>query len=87
MLALKEEELIAEAILALMKHGQTEHKQLKNKGEITTGTVHAGQIKKTTTLNIPTEEEWWHADITTRLNLTGDTLSLICLTMAACGVS
>ena len=61
MLALKEEEIKAEAILAHMKHGQTAKKQLKNKGEITTGTVHAGQINKTTTLTIPTEEEWRQA--------------------------
>ena len=44
-----------------MKYGQTAKKQLKNKGEITTGTVHAGQINKTITLTIPTEEEWRQA--------------------------
>ena len=31
---------------------------MKDKGEITTGTVHAGQINKTTTLPLTTKEEW-----------------------------
>ena len=59
MLGLKETEIKAEAIPVHMHHKHTVTKQLKNKGEITTGTVHAGQINKTTTLTLPTKEGPW----------------------------
>ena len=39
-------------------HKKTAIKQLKDNSEIHTGTVHAGMINKTTTLTLPTEEEW-----------------------------
>ena len=41
-----------------MQHKQTATKQLKDKCEIPTATVHVGQINKTTTLSLPTEEYW-----------------------------
>ena len=58
MIELKEVEIKADAIPVHMKHGQTETKNLKDKGEIPTGTVHVGKINKTTTLPLPTEESW-----------------------------
>ena len=39
-----------------MHHKQNSTKQLKDKGDIPTGTIHARQINKTTTLALPTEE-------------------------------
>ena len=36
-------------------------KHLKDKGEISTGTLNAGQINETTILHLPTEEEWRQA--------------------------
>ena len=51
-----------------MHHSYTTTKQLKCNGEIPTGILNAGQINKTTTLPLPTEEEWrkdasYHPDI------------------------
>ena len=61
MIALKEAEINLEAIPVNMHHKQTATKQLKDNGEITTGTVHAGQVNKTKTLPLPTEKEWRQA--------------------------
>ena len=41
-----------------MYQGHTETQQLKNNNESPKVMVHAGQINKTTTLPITTEEEW-----------------------------
>ena len=56
MLSLKKAEIKAEAILVHMHHKQTATKQQIYKDETTTVMVHAGQIKKTTTLPLPPEE-------------------------------
>ena len=58
MLALKEAEIKVEAIPVHMHHGHIETQQLKDKNEKPTLRVHAGQINETTTLPLPTEEEW-----------------------------
>ena len=58
MLALNEAEIKAEATPVHMNHEKTATIVLKNKGEISIGMVHARQINKTTTLILPTEEEW-----------------------------
>ena len=57
MLALKEAEIKAEAIPVHIYQGQKATKQLKYKCKIPTVTAHALQIKKTTTLCIPTYKE------------------------------
>ena len=44
-----------------MHQGETTTKQLKDKGETPTVIVHSGQINKTTTLNLPNEEDWRQA--------------------------
>ena len=44
-----------------MNQGHTETQQLKDKNETPKLMVHEGQIKKTTTLPLPTEEEWRQA--------------------------
>ena len=44
-----------------MNQGHTETQQLKNNNETTTLMVHAVYINKTTTLPLPTEEEWKQA--------------------------
>ena len=41
-----------------MHQGHTEIQQLKDNNEIPTVVVYAGQINETTTLPLPTEEEW-----------------------------
>ena len=56
MIELKEAEIKAEAIPVHMNQGHTETQQLKDKNETPTLMVHAGQINKTTTLPLPTEE-------------------------------
>ena len=61
MLALKEAEIKVEDIPVHMHHKQTATKQMKYKGEIPTGALHAVKINKTTTLTLPTEEEWVQA--------------------------
>ena len=61
MISLKEAEIKAEGIPVHMHHAKTATKQLKDKGEIPIVTVHVGQINKTTTLPLPTEEEWRQA--------------------------
>ena len=58
MIALKEAEIKSEAIPVHMNQEKTEKQHLKYKNEKPTGTVHSGQISKTTTLPLPTEEEW-----------------------------
>ena len=58
MIALKEAKIEAESIMVHMHQKMTATKNLKDKGEIPTGTVHAVNINKTTTLTIPTEDEW-----------------------------
>ena len=44
-----------------MHKGHTETKKLKNNNETPTVIVHAGQINKTTTLPLPTDEYWMQA--------------------------
>ena len=44
-----------------MHHGHTETQHLKYNNETPTVMVHAVQINKTTTLPLPTEEEWRQA--------------------------
>ena len=44
-----------------MHYKQTATKQLKDKYEIPTGMLYAGHINKTTTLPLPTEEDWGQA--------------------------
>ena len=56
MIALKEAEMKAEDISVHMHNEKTETKQLKDKVKITTGTVHAGEINKTTRLTLSTEK-------------------------------
>ena len=51
----------AEDISVHMHNEKTETKQLKDKVKITTGTVHAGEIKKTTRLTLSTEKQWKQA--------------------------
>ena len=51
----------AESIPVHMRQGQTATKNMKDKGEIITVTVHAVQINKTKTLFLPTEEDWRQA--------------------------
>ena len=58
MLALKEAEIKVEAIPIHMYQGHTETQQLKNNNETPTVMVYKGQINKTTSLPLPTEEEW-----------------------------
>ena len=55
MIALKEAEIKVESLPVHMQHKQTANKQLKDKGELTTGTVHEKQINKTTTLPLTAE--------------------------------
>ena len=55
---LKEAEIKAEDILVHIHHKQTATKQLKYNGEISTGTMYAVHINETTTLPLPTEQEW-----------------------------
>ena len=55
-LALKEAKIKAEAVPVYMNQVQTATKYLKDKDEITTSMVNAGQINETTTLCLPTEE-------------------------------
>ena len=47
-----------EAIPVNIHHKHTATNQMKDQGDILTGILHAGQINKTTTLPIITEEEW-----------------------------
>ena len=61
MIALKEAKIEAESIMVHMHQKMTATKNLKDKGEIPTGTVHVGNINKTTTLPLPTEEGWSQA--------------------------
>ena len=61
MIALKEAEIKADNIPVHMHQGYTETKQLKDNNEIPTVMVHARHINKTTTIPIPTEEEWRQA--------------------------
>ena len=56
MISLKNAEMKAEAIPVHMHHKQTATKQQKYKDETTTVMVHTGQINKTTTLLLLTEE-------------------------------
>ena len=58
MLAQKESEIKAEAILVHMHQEHTATKQLKDTVETPTLMVHAVNINETTTLPLPTEEEW-----------------------------
>ena len=58
MLAIKEAKKNAEAIPLHMHQGHTETQQPKYNNETPTVMVNAGQIIKTTTLPLPTEEEW-----------------------------
>ena len=44
-----------------MYQGHTETQKLKDNNETSTVMVHADQINKTTTLHLPTEEEWMQA--------------------------
>ena len=61
MLALKEEEIKAEAIPVHMHQGHTETYQLKYNNETPTVMVRTGKINKNTKLPLPTEEEWSQA--------------------------
>ena len=58
MLALKEAEIKAESIPVHMYQGKTGTKQLKYKDETPIVMVQTGNINETTTLSLPTEEEW-----------------------------
>ena len=57
-IVLKEAEIKSEAIPVHMNQKNTEKQQLKDKNETPTEMVHAGHINKTTTLPLPTDQEW-----------------------------
>ena len=63
MLALKEEEIKSEGIPVHMDQEHIETKQEKDNNETLTVMVHKGQINKTTTLTVTTEEEWRQATL------------------------
>ena len=60
-LALKEAEIKAEYIRVHMYQVHAETKHLKDNNETSIVMVHARNINKTTTLPLPTEEEWMQA--------------------------
>ena len=60
-LELKEAEIKAEAIPLYMHQRHIEKKQPKYSNETPAVMVHAGQVNKTTTLPLPTDEEWRQA--------------------------
>ena len=61
MLALKEAEVKALTIPVHINHFHKEKTTPKGNNETPTMMVHVGQINKTTTLTLPTEEEWSQA--------------------------
>ena len=61
MLALNEAEINTETITVHIHQGRTETQQLKDTNDTPTVMLHSGKINETTTLCIPTEEEWRHA--------------------------